>query len=172
MLELRDALLELLSDRIIALRIGGNDLMGCLGLRRPCGLTLYDTPMSFVIAMLAGVMGASGFHLTAPVFEKISEESLLKKELALDVAHGLVGKTAIHPKQVAIIHEALKVSQSDYHSAKAILGDSAPAVFKFQDTMCEPATHLKWAKNTLERAKWHGIRYETTGNGVLTELVS
>ena len=46
-----------LNQRIIALRIGGNDLMGCLGLRRNPATTLYNTPMGYVIPMLAGVMG-------------------------------------------------------------------------------------------------------------------
>lgn len=67
MVELRDAMLEQLPGRIIALRIGGNDLMGCLGLRRSPALTLYSTPMSYVIPMLCGVMGAAGFALTAGV---------------------------------------------------------------------------------------------------------
>ena len=49
MVELRSAMLEQLPGRIIALRIGGNDLMGCLGLRRSPALTLYSTPMSYVI---------------------------------------------------------------------------------------------------------------------------
>lgn len=72
MVELRDAMLEQLPGRIIALRIGGNDLMGCLGLRRNPAMTLYSTPMSYVIPMLCGVMGAAGFALTAPVFEQLN----------------------------------------------------------------------------------------------------
>lgn len=39
-------------DRIIALRIGGNDLMNVVSLRRPRDLTLYDTPMGYVIKCL------------------------------------------------------------------------------------------------------------------------
>ena len=164
MVELRNALLETIADRVIALRIGGNDLMGCLGLRRPQSTTLYQTPMGYVIPMLAGVMGAAGFALTAPVFEQIHSQDLLKAELDLDMAHGLVGKTAIHPSQVAIIHRALQVSIDDLNSAKAILSDAAPAVFQFNGAMCEPATHLKWAENIVERARWHGLRTDKTAN--------
>ena len=160
MVELRDAMLEQLPGRIIALRIGGNDLMGCLGLRRSPALTLYSTPMSYVIPMLCGVMGAAGFALTAPVFEQLNTPHLLEQELALDMAHGLVGKTAIHPSQITVIHKALQVTLEDLNSARQILSESAPAVFKFNDAMCEPATHYKWAQTVIERAHWQGVRTE------------
>jgi citrate lyase beta subunit len=160
MVELRDAMLEQLPGRIIALRIGGNDLMGCLGLRRSPALTLYSTPMSYVIPMLCGVMGAAGFALTAPVFEQLNTPHLLEQELALDMAHGLVGKTAIHPSQITVIHKAFQVTLEDLNSARQILSESAPAVFKFNDAMCEPATHYKWAQTVIERAHWQGVRTE------------
>lgn len=158
MVELRDALLETVKERIIALRIGGNDLMGCLGLRRNPATTLYQTPMGYVIPMLAGIMGSAGFALTAPVFEQLHTPDLLVDELALDISHGLVGKTAIHPTQVTIIHRALQVCNDDLNSARAILSEAAPAVFQFNGAMCEPATHLKWAQNIVERARWYGVR--------------
>ncbi|MES2819053.1 MAG: HpcH/HpaI aldolase/citrate lyase family protein [Pseudomonadota bacterium] len=161
MSELRAALLAGDARRIIALRIGGNDLMGCLGLRRNPRTTLYSTPMSYVIAMLSGIMGSAGFALTGPVFEQLDDPHLLEEELALDVAHGLVGKTAIHPLQIPIIHRALQVCPQDFASARLILQDEAPAVFQFNGSMCEPATHSKWAHAIVERARWHGVRGES-----------
>ena len=158
MIELRSALLEYLPGRIIALRIGGNDLMGALGLRRTPTMTLYSTPMGYVIPMLCGIMGAAGFALTAPVFEQLNAPQLLEQELALDIAHGLVGKTAIHPSQIAVIHRALQVTLEDLNSARQIQCDTAPAVFKFNGAMCEPATHSKWAQMIIERAHWQGVR--------------
>lgn len=165
MVELGLALKANLDQRIIALRIGGNDLMGCLGLRRNPATTLYNTPMSYVIPMLAGVMGSQGFALTAPVFEQLATPHLLKEELELDIAHGLVGKTAIHPSQIGVIQEALRVSLEDLNCAKLIANDVAPAVFKHNDAMCEPATHYKWAVGILERAKWHGVKPADLGSG-------
>ncbi|MCD5993250.1 HpcH/HpaI aldolase/citrate lyase family protein [Pseudomonas sp. CDFA 602] len=157
MVEFGQALKANLNDRIIALRIGGNDLMGCLGLRRNPAMTLYGTPMGYVIPMLAGVMGSQGFALTAPVFEQLATPDILEQELALDIANGLVGKTAIHPSQVNIIQNAFRVSLEDMNSARMILNSVAPAVFKYNDAMCEPATHYKWATHIMERAKWHGV---------------
>ncbi|WKW32196.1 HpcH/HpaI aldolase/citrate lyase family protein [Pseudomonas viridiflava] len=157
MVELGQALKANLDERIIALRIGGNDLMGCLELRRNPAMTLYGTPMGYVIPMLAGVMGSQGFALTAPVFEQLATPDILQQELTLDIANGLVGKTAIHPSQVNIIQNALRVSLEDMNSARMILNSVAPAVFKYNDAMCEPATHYKWATHIMERAKWHGV---------------
>ncbi|GFM53112.1 HpcH/HpaI aldolase/citrate lyase family protein [Pseudomonas capsici] len=157
MVELGQALKVNLGERIIALRIGGNDLMGCLGLRRNPAMTLYGTPMGYVIPMLAGVMGSQGFALTAPVFEQLATPDILEQELALDISNGLVGKTAIHPSQVNIIQNAFRVSLEDLNCARMILNSVAPAVFKYNDAMCEPATHYKWATHIMERAKWHGV---------------
>lgn len=161
MVELRSAMQHKLQDRIIALRIGGNDLMGCLGLRRNPATTIYSTPVGYVIPMLCGIMGSAGFALTGPVFEQLNAPSLLEEELALDISHGLVGKTAIHPSQIAIIQKALRVSAEDLNSARLILNKIAPAVFQFNGVMCEPATHHKWATKIVERAQWHGVCYES-----------
>lgn len=158
MVELGEAMQAGFGPRIIALRIGGNDLMGCLGLRRNPATTLYQTPMSYVIPMLAGILGAQGFALTAPVFEQLASPELLLEELGLDLAHGLVGKTAIHPSQIGLIQDVLRVSIEDLNCAKLIVNDIAPAVFRHNDAMCEPATHYSWATKVLERAKWHGVR--------------
>lgn len=159
MVELREALAGPLQERIIALRIGGNDLMGCLGVRRSPAMTLYQSPMSYVIPMLCGVMGQR-FALTAPVFERMDNLALLEEELALDIAHGLVGKTAIHPCQIDTIHRALRVSVEDLNAARLILSENAAAVFKHDGAMCEPATHWRWARNIVARAEWHGVRPE------------
>ena len=161
MAELRDGLTGPLRERIIALRIGGNDLMGCLGLRRSPNTTLYNSPLGYVIPMLCGIMGAAGFALTAPVFERMDNFAVLQEELALDMAHGLVGKTAIHPSQIETIHNALRVSVDDLYSARLILKKEAAAVFKHGGAMCEPATHRTWARNIIERAEWHGVRSES-----------
>lgn len=143
-------------NRIIALRIGGNDLMNVISLRRNRQLTLYDGPMGYVIKMLVAVFGARQFALTAPVCEHIDDHHIMDKELALDIANGLVGKTAIHPKQIHKIEQALMVSQSDHSDALRIL-NSTQAVFKSQGAMCEPATHRRWALSILTRAKIYGI---------------
>lgn len=143
-------------QRIIALRIGGNDLLNVLSLRRPAGLTLYDTPLGYVIKMLVSVFVPKGFALTAPVCEFIDDQQILSSELALDIANGLVGKTAIHPTQIDLIQRSLAVSELQYNNALKIL-DCSQAVFKSSGAMCEPATHRKWAQSIITREQIYGI---------------
>ena len=151
--------------RIIALRIGGNDLMNVISLRRSHHLTLYDGPMGYAIKMLVAVFASRDFALTAPVCEHIDDHQIMDRELALDMAHGLVGKTAIHPNQISKIEAALMVSPADHADALRIL-NSTQAVFKSQGTMCEPATHRRWASAILARAQVYGIATEQTPDGI------
>ncbi|OQX08075.1 MAG: hypothetical protein BWK73_26435 [Thiothrix lacustris] len=147
---------EGIKSRILALRIGGNDLLSCLRLRTHHAHTLYDGPLGYVVAMLVTHFVPAGFHLTAPVFEYFQDHTILQTEFQRDLLHGLVGKTVIHPSQIAVIHQALKVDSRDYEAALRILDDAMPAVFQFEGAMCEPATHHHWAVQVMERAKHFG----------------
>lgn len=153
-------------SRILALRIGGNDLMSVIGMRRPRSMTLYEGPLGYVIKMLVSVFTPRGFYLTAPVCELIDNPAILQKELELDVAHGLVGKTAIHPGQLEAIYHAFMVEPDDYEDAIHIL-TSVKAVFKSQGAMCEPATHSMWAAAILQRAQHMGIKTPNDMDNVL-----
>lgn len=48
-------------ERIIVLRIGGNDLMNIISLRRHRNFTLYDGPMGYVIKIPVAVFRARNF---------------------------------------------------------------------------------------------------------------
>lgn len=152
-------------ERIIALRIGGNDLMNVVSQRRPRDLTLYDSPMGYVIKMLVSVFAPRDFALTAPVCEHIDDHAIMARELSLDMAHGLVGKTAIHPGQIDVIEQALMVSPGEHSDALRIL-NSTQAVFKSQGAMCEPATHRRWAAAILERARVFGLTSDKISDGI------
>lgn len=152
-------------ERIIALRIGGNDLMNVVSQRRPRDLTLYDSPMGYVIKMLVSVFAPRDFALTAPVCEHIDDHAIMARELSLDMAHGLVGKTAIHPGQIDVIEQALMVSPGEHSDALRIL-NSTQAVFKSQGAMCEPATHRRWAAAILERARVYGLTSDKISDGI------
>lgn len=158
MRELRHGLQETFADRVLVLRIGGNDLLSCLGLRRGTFGTIYDSPMGYVIPMLVSIFGPAGYFLTAPVCERFDDHELLIQELQRDLQHGLVGKTAIHPLQIPIIQHGFKVSPIDLEAATRILEADAPAVFQFDGAMCEPATHRAWAQRIITRAELFGCR--------------
>lgn len=154
--EFRQALQQ---DRmpVLTLRIGGNDLLNCLKLRRPRHLTIYQTPLLTLIHQCIGQLVPHGFTLSAPVFEHFSNLALLKQEVELDVSYGLVGKTAIHPSQIDVIHNAFKVNHDDFIDAQQILQQDAKAVFSSHGSMLEPATQWQWATQTLERARYYGV---------------
>ena len=143
-------------SRILALRIGGNDLLALLGLRRPRGMTLYRTPLGPVIARLVTIFRPYGFALTAPVFEHLDLPELLDQEVQEDMAYGMVGKTAIHPSQIAPIEQHYKVRPQDLAVAQAILDENSPAVFKMHESMCEVATHRAWAERMVAQSRLFG----------------
>ena len=142
--------------RIMALRIGGNDLLALLGLRRPRGMTIYRTPLGPVIARLVTTFRPYGFVLTAPVFEHLDLPELLDQEVAEDLAYGMVGKTAIHPSQIGPIEKHYRVKANDLEAARAILNVDSPAVFKMHNSMCEVATHRAWAQRMVEQSNIFG----------------
>lgn len=159
MAALRDAIVQDgYRRRILSLRIGGNDLLQLLGLRRPRNHTIYATPLGAVIGQLVTLFRPLGFNLTGPVFEGLSRNDVLARETRKDLAHGLFGKSAIHPDQVPIIQAQYQVNRRDLLAAEQILDVAAAPVFRCQRTMCEPATHRLWAELIVERAKLYGVR--------------
>ncbi len=155
--------LQPLGDLIHAVRIGGNDILNLLGVRRSRTRTAYDGPLGLAIATMASVFLPEGMALSAPVFEHYAQSDLLREEVARDLEHGLLTKTAIHPVQVGIIHEALRPSASEADEARAILAREARAVFSHGGSMCEPTTHARWAAGVLDRAEVHGLRGAAPG---------
>lgn len=144
-------------ERILALRIGGNDLLNLLGVRRRPGRTIYDTAAGPVVASLVAAFRPFGFPLTAPVFDDFGDVDTLREEVERDLEHGLVGKTAIHPSQVGSIEDEYRVRYKDFAMAREILAEGAPAVFQIDQVMCEPATHVEWARSVVEQAEVFGI---------------
>ena len=155
--ELAQAFIEAFAERVLALRIGGNDLLACLRLRRPRQATIYATPLGTLIDQLVGCFVPYGFYLTAPVFEYLDTPELFTQELEHDVALGMVGKTVIHPSQITAVQQAFAVQARAVADARAILAHNAKAVFKQDNAMLEPATHAAWARTIVARAAVHTV---------------
>jgi citrate lyase beta subunit len=154
------ALREVLDDhdksRIAAIRLGGNDLLSSMALRRHEGITSWEGPLAWVLSMASSMLISAGYSVAAPVFDIITDLDTLKREVKQDVAAGFVSKTAIHPAQVAHILDAFRVSDVDVKQARAILDDSAGAVFQIGGVMCEPSTHRAWAQRIIARSEYCG----------------
>jgi len=144
-------------ERVLALRIGGNDLLRVLGMRRPRDVTLYETPLGALLAQLVLIFRPHGFALTAPVFDLLDDEALLREEARRDLAFGFHGKTAIHPTQISTIEDVFKVKPTELEAAHRLVQPDCPAVFKLGGMMYEAAVHAPWAQRVFARAQHFGV---------------
>ncbi|MFC4454635.1 HpcH/HpaI aldolase/citrate lyase family protein [Deinococcus sonorensis] len=156
---LRDFLLDSgFAGRVACLRVGGNDLLSLLGLRRTPGQTVHEGPLSGTLQMLVSTFVPWGFQLSSPVYEVYGDPSTLAREVQQDRQRGLCGKTVIHPVQVAVVAAAYQVTAAELRQARAVLDPQAPAVFARDGAMCEPATHGRWAAQVLRMAQLYGVQ--------------
>ncbi|MET7423437.1 HpcH/HpaI aldolase/citrate lyase family protein [Dactylosporangium sp. NPDC005555] len=93
----------------------------------------------------------------------------LIREIVLDKANGIVGKTVIHPSHAAAVHALSVVSHEEYCDARAICddyaGDGGGGVLRsvYMNKMNEVKPHLSWAERTLVRADIFGVAAEGLG---------
>lgn len=161
---MREQLLAI-QERILCIRIGGNDLLHTIGARRSAVRTAYEGPLGGTIAGLVTAFAPFGFALSAPVFEHFDSPDLLREEVEHDIEHGLLTKTAIHPGQIEVIQSAYRVRAAELAEAREILsGDRG--VFALNGSMCEPATHRRWAESVVKRAAIYGVRPEAVAAAV------
>ncbi|NHI09905.1 ATP/GTP-binding protein [Streptomyces sp. KO7888] len=149
-----------------------------------------------VVNMLARADG-TGFTVTGPVWEyfrvqermfkpqlrqspflegqavelrqKLIEHSMdgLLREISLDRANGLLGKTCIHPSHVLPVHALSVVSHEEYSDAQDILrperGGGGVMRSAYTNKMNEVKPHRAWAERTLLRAEVFGVANEDIG---------
>ena len=153
---------------VVNVRVGGNDFCGLYGLRRNVGQTIYEIGiLRDIMTEILSVFSVD-YVVSAPVWNYFGNDGRaawaqgLKKELALDMLNGFIGKTAIHPTQLPIIADALKVSAEDYDDANCILNwqDSRQAVAKSvgKNRLNELKCHARWAKRIKILGDIYGIK--------------
>ncbi|MEU6098142.1 HpcH/HpaI aldolase/citrate lyase family protein [Streptomyces sp. NPDC047079] len=91
----------------------------------------------------------------------------LLREIALDRANGLLGKTCIHPSHVMPVHALSVVSHEEYSDAQDILRPErlGGGVLRsaYTNKMNEVKPHRAWAERTLQRAEVFGVANEDIG---------
>ncbi|MFE6891675.1 HpcH/HpaI aldolase/citrate lyase family protein [Streptomyces sp. NPDC057694] len=91
----------------------------------------------------------------------------LLREIALDRANGLLGKTCIHPSHVLPVHALSVVSHEEYSDARDILSPERDGggVLRsaYTNKMNEVKPHRAWAERTLQRAEAFGVAQEDVG---------
>ena len=155
-------------EYVLNVRVGGNDFSNIYGLRRSSEQTIYD--IGVIRDILVDIINifASDYVVSGAVWEYFGNNSGdkwaegLKRELTLDRLNGFIGKTAIHPSQLPIIYESMKVSQSDYNDAVQILNWTSDSfgVCKSENSsrMNEVKCHSKWAKRIKILGDIYGIK--------------
>lgn len=96
------------------------------------------------------------------------------REIALDIAHGLIGKTVIHPSHVAVVNAAYTVDHEEYADARDVLSvdDGGAAASVFGNKMNEARPHREWAARLLRRAEVFGVRRPGVGPAQLAGAVT
>lgn len=91
----------------------------------------------------------------------------LLREIGLDRANGLLGKTCIHPSHVLPVHALSVVSHEEYSDARDILrperGGGGVLRSAYTNKMNEVKPHRAWAERTLLRAEAFGVAREDVG---------
>lgn len=158
--------LSAVAEKILNIRVGGNDLSHAFGLRRSVHDTIYDIkPVSNLLIDIVTTF-APHYVVSGPVWEYFAGDGWdagLRREVSLDLLSGFIGKTVIHPNQIPIINDMLKVSPQDYADARDIVGWSPERNLLVSSStdatrMNEYQTHFNWANKILRLAQIYGIQ--------------
>lgn len=157
--------LDNIDERVLNIRVGGNDLCRAFGFRRHNDESIHDIrPVSNIFSDIVTAFGTD-YIVSGPVWEYYNGSNWsegLKSEIRDDILCGFIGKTVIHPKQIEIVHNGYKVSRADLDDANAILNwDSDNQSFVsgsvLKERMNEYKTHLTWAFRTAMLADVYGV---------------
>lgn len=102
-------------------------------------------------------LGQSGLKKREYYLEKCIDG--LIKEVVLDKANGLIGKTIIHPSHISVVNALYVVSKEEYEDALAIVQTEKRGAYKsrYNNKMNEGNPHLNWARKVLRRAHVYGV---------------
>ncbi len=158
--------LSAIEDKILNIRVGGNDLCHVFGFRRHADESIHKIkPISQIFSDINTIYGMD-YVVSGPVWEYFQGknwEQGLREEIADDILCGFHGKTVIHPNQIRVVNHAYAVPPADLESAKAILNwdvsshslvSSDPA----HERMNEYKTHSNWAKKVIFLAQHYGVQ--------------
>lgn len=144
-------------EDIVCIRIGGNDIMNILGIKRMPGLTIYETPVRNIIDAIIVEFRTHNYEVSGVVFDYLDDRITLERELAQDINYGFFAKTAIHPEQVGTINNAYaEYVKHNGPIARNLLGEKSKAVYQESGQMMEVTCHSKWASRTAALAEFLG----------------
>ena len=162
---LKEVLTEI-EELVLNIRVGGNDLSNYFGFRRHVDESIHKIKtMADVFSDIISVYGMD-YVVSGPVWEYYAGENWekgLRNEIKDDILCGFIGKTVIHPNQIAVVNDAYKVSKSDYDDAKSILEWDDGSIKSVsgngtRSRMNEVKTHGNWAQKIMYLAEQFGVK--------------
>ncbi len=150
--------LEGLSERLVAMTWGGEDLAAALGAvnNRNPDTGDYDSPYLHAKTMCLATARAVNAQPVGAVVVNFRDLEELKTDCQRDLRAGWVGKVAIHPDQCKIINDAFTPSEADVIHARKVVDvfEQNPGLGTVGlDGKMLDMPHLKQARNLLELAK-------------------
>ncbi|KGM95093.1 citrate lyase subunit beta [Clostridium novyi A str. 4552] len=156
-------LLDKNKDYILNVRMGATDFQGIYSLRRKSDNSIYDIGIirDCITDILNMFLRAEQqYVVSGTVWEYFnSKMDGLIKEVNLDKANGIIGKTIIHPTHISIVNSLYVVTKEEYEDAIAIVKSNDTGAYKsaYNNKMNEISPHLNWANKILRRAYVYGV---------------
>ena len=166
--KLRELLIDC-KEYVLNVRVGGNDLCHIFGVRRNPNETIYDIrPVANILNDIVGFFHKD-FVISGPVWEYFAGNNNddiwkkgLEREIRMDIINGFIGKTVIHPNQIPVVLEELKVKRQDLLDAAQILTFEHELLQVSKNAsgtrMNEIKTHDNWARKQIILANLYGVK--------------
>lgn len=153
-----DTYLENVSERLVALTWGGEDLAAALGAsdNRHPRTGEYDDPFRLARTMCLATSRAIDVQPVGVVYVDFRDLDGLEAECLRDRQSGFIGKIAIHPAQSEVINRAFTPSDDEIAHAKKVVEifEQNPGLGTVGlDGKMLDMPHLKQARNLLELAE-------------------
>lgn len=149
---------------ILGILVGSNDMCSYFGLRRNAHQTIYD--VGVIRDVLVDIINVfrKDFVISGPIWEFFDGDNWeegLRREFELDKLNGFIGKACIHPNQIPIIKECMKVDEYEYEDAVDLVNwTNKQGVLKSKHTgrMNEVTTNKSWGQITKILGDIYGIK--------------
>jgi len=187
-------ILDKYNHLVLQVRVGGTDFSSVFGVRRGVDYSLYDIlTVRECISDIINICGRNNeYIISGPVWEyfrapkELMFETLqhygiedylmrrqplvngeidgLLREVLLDKANGMVGRTVIHPTHIKFVNALMAVTQEEYDDACQILNTSGGVVKgSGGNKMNEINPHTNWANKIFNRARAYGVIRNESG---------
>lgn len=151
-------------EDVLNVRVGAADFSAIYNIRRNMKVPIWS--IRVVADALTNIINifSKDYVISGGVFEYFDGkdwEEYYKTEIRLDMQNSMVGKTCIHPNQLNVLIEEMKVDREQYEDAKLIIeSDISKCAVKqgMSKSMLEIRVHKNWAEKIIKLSKIYGIK--------------